>query len=474
MFISRHILNPRRIAKTIFFIVIFLCFVLLNIRGGLNDVTVKLNDIALTYNGSDIAQTSSDSEDVISGLETYHSTIDNTSYGTLNTNVVNSKSLVEFRASEESIASYISENSVYLTDGYLVTIDDRNIFIDDKSYIDWAQDTIIEELLDDDSLYALYQSNGQIPAFDRGGKSYSGFRVVNDISITNEYVPASKIISSKEDFLYILLHGDDEKEVATLDADNSIGQIQKEHKLSDVNFNLNNPTISNDQLLTSNDEIVVNKLNPIIDVAYSYTFTRDEVIEYTTEYVDDPTLPEGQNEVLNSGSNGEEIVTYETEVLNSQELSTSRIASNITVKPVNEKIAEGTKYIPSMGGGNWYWPGSSHTITNGFYGWSGIGEAYHGAIDIQAWYGAPVYAADNGVVTRAGWGNATGINVAIDHNNGYQTKYYHMSSVAVSPGQTVSRGQLIGYEGATGFVTGEHLHFEIIENGVRVNPLNYY
>jgi murein DD-endopeptidase MepM/ murein hydrolase activator NlpD len=96
-------------------------------------------------------------------------------------------------------------------------------------------------------------------------------------------------------------------------------------------------------------------------------------------------------------------------------------------------------------------------------------------IDLFNNAGAPISAAMGGVVTFAG-GNACcsyGYYVVIDHGNGYQTLYAHLSSVGVSVGEVVGQGQYIGNGGSTGYSTGDHLHFEVTLNGSRVNPLNY-
>lgn len=116
--------------------------------------------------------------------------------------------------------------------------------------------------------------------------------------------------------------------------------------------------------------------------------------------------------------------------------------------------------------GNFVWPAGG-TITQNFT-W------YHKGIDI-ANRGAPsVAAADAGKVVGAGWldGYGYGNRVIIDHGNGYRTLYAHLSQVFVVAGQTVGRGAAIGRMGSTGRSTGLHLHFEVLLNGVYLNPLN--
>ena len=97
----------------------------------------------------------------------------------------------------------------------------------------------------------------------------------------------------------------------------------------------------------------------------------------------------------------------------------------------------------------------------------------HDGIDYGAGYGAAVYAADSGTVITAQYNSARGNYIVVNHGNGMQTWYQHLSSMSVTVGQTVARGQVIGNVGTTGISTGPHLHFEVHVGGVPVNPLNY-
>ena len=123
----------------------------------------------------------------------------------------------------------------------------------------------------------------------------------------------------------------------------------------------------------------------------------------------------------------------------------------------------------AVGTGNLVWPSYCTYITSrqGPRTHPVTGEyKNHGGTDIGASYGSAIYAADSGTVVRSsdGWNGGWGNYVMIDHGNGMQTLYAHMSSRAVSVGQTVSRGQTIGYVGSTGMSTGPHLHFEMYVN----------
>lgn len=121
-----------------------------------------------------------------------------------------------------------------------------------------------------------------------------------------------------------------------------------------------------------------------------------------------------------------------------------------------------------IGTGTFSWPSPAHTISGNDY-WSG-----HLAIDIAIGIGTPVTASDSGVVVFSGWSPyGYGNMVMIDHGNGFQTLYAHMTATFVTCGQSVAKGQTIGTGGTTGNSTGPHLHFEIRYMGGFVNPRIY-
>jgi murein DD-endopeptidase MepM/ murein hydrolase activator NlpD len=127
-----------------------------------------------------------------------------------------------------------------------------------------------------------------------------------------------------------------------------------------------------------------------------------------------------------------------------------------------------TSGASAYGTGSFMWPADNHSISGNTF-WSG-----HLGIDIAAAMGAPVYAADSGVVVFAGpIGGGYGNMVMIDHGNGFHTLYAHNSQILTRCGSNVAKGQVIAYAGSTGNSTGAHLHFEIRYLGAFVNPLDY-
>ncbi|MCS6843256.1 MAG: LysM peptidoglycan-binding domain-containing M23 family metallopeptidase [Caldilineales bacterium] len=116
------------------------------------------------------------------------------------------------------------------------------------------------------------------------------------------------------------------------------------------------------------------------------------------------------------------------------------------------------------GDGRFIWPVEGE-ISQGYH-------SRHRGLDIATAFGAPVVAADNGVVTRAGWSDAGyGLRIVIDHQIDYITLYAHLSEVYVEEGQVVEKGQVIGRVGSTGNSTGPHLHFELRDFGYLIDPL---
>ena len=128
--------------------------------------------------------------------------------------------------------------------------------------------------------------------------------------------------------------------------------------------------------------------------------------------------------------------------------------------------------------GSYIWPCPSSTYVTSRYGYRThpiFGDQRpHSGIDISANTGATIVAADSGTVSVATYSDSYGNYVTIYHSNGTYTLYAHMSSLAVSAGQSVSQGDTIGYAGSTGWATGPHLHFEIRANGGTVDPLAYF
>jgi len=209
--------------------------------------------------------------------------------------------------------------------------------------------------------------------------------------------------------------------------------------------------------------VTVGTTDTLASVAAAHGLDAQDIV--ATNQLTDTTLVIGQVLIL-PGARGAAIPTPKptapTSVATvSRPTTRSSGGTGSTIRPLND-----------YSGGRFAWPVPGGYISQYFsYG--------HPAIDIAADYGSPIHAAADGVVTYAGWrDNGGGYQVWISHGSGLYSTYNHMSSVAVSAGQSVGRGDFIGRVGATGAATGPHCHFEvwigpIWDGGVRVNPLAY-
>ena len=192
-------------------------------------------------------------------------------------------------------------------------------------------------------------------------------------------------------------------------------------------------------------------------IAAKYKSTPEAILTWPDNHVDltNPKIPAGTDVMIPGGSR--ELRTWVVPTI-------WRPNSGATRGIQSQCGAGGT----ALGTGAFVWPTVSHLISGNDF-WSG-----HLGIDIGAATGAPVYAADTGVVVYAGpISGGYGNMVMIDHGNGFHTVYAHLSQILVGCGQNVRQGSTIAYSGSTGNSTGPHLHFEIRYLSSFVNPHDY-
>ena len=162
--------------------------------------------------------------------------------------------------------------------------------------------------------------------------------------------------------------------------------------------------------------------------------------------------------------------------LSAEEAAVQAQIVKLSKQLAEEQAAKGQASNAALGGG-YIWPVSSRRITSTFGGRAspgGIGSTNHKGIDIGGvGYTTEIHAAKAGTVIVSQYSRSYGNYVVVSHGSGNTTLYAHMSSRKVSVGQYVNQGDVLGITGSTGNSTGPHLHFEITENGSRVNPLKY-
>ncbi|MBQ9742273.1 MAG: peptidoglycan DD-metalloendopeptidase family protein [Ruminococcus sp.] len=218
----------------------------------------------------------------------------------------------------------------------------------------------------------------------------------------------------------------------------------------------------------------------IIDAArssFSIRLETDYVVEeeiaYSTITETDDTQLDTYSEVKTQGSNGLKEVSYRLVYVDGVQTDAVFSSETVITEAVDEVVVVGTQesYQPT---GDFIWPVPYTSNVTSHYKWRW--GRMHNGIDIadSGCYGVDIVASDAGTVEWAGWDSSGyGNYVIIDHGNGYKTLYGHCCEVYVSIGDKVNQGDVVGAMGATGNVTGTHLHFEIIENGVKVDPYPY-
>ena len=297
---------------------------------------------------------------------------------------------------------------------------------------------------------------------------------VEDVRIVKGYVPTESIMnlgqiaeilnSTKEgEVTYTVVKGDTWSGIA-----NSHGMTTKELLAINPDFDINRLQIG--------DELTLSNAVPYLTVMVTERQNYVEDIQYDITYTDDATMYKGDYKVLSKGVYGTADVVADVTYVNGEETERTVISSVTLTEPVTEQRAQGTKARPS-----WYPTGSFRWPTSGritsYFGYRNTGirgaSTNHRGIDISVSYGTPIYAADGGVVSFSGYKGAMGYVVIIDHQNGFKTYYEHNSSLLVSAGQTVYKGQQVAKAGRSGVTSGVHCHFGIMYNGTYYNPLNY-
>ncbi|MCI9213939.1 MAG: peptidoglycan DD-metalloendopeptidase family protein [Oscillospiraceae bacterium] len=258
----------------------------------------------------------------------------------------------------------------------------------------------------------------------------------------------------------------------TVEAGDCWSVIAEDHNMENDDLLRMNPGYDIDKLQIG-DVLVTSQQVPYLTVRATQMEYYVADIPYEIEYVDDNTMWEGDTRIITKGAYGtaDTVARVTYEGVNEVERV---IESQTTItEPVTEVQARGTLERPSWAPtGSFRWP-TSGSITSK-YGYRNIfgGSSFHGGIDIANSYGTDIVAADGGVVCYAGWMSGYGYLVQIDHQNGYVTYYGHNSSLLVSVGDKVFKGQHIAEMGSTGRSTGNHCHFEVRVNGERTNPMN--
>ena len=297
---------------------------------------------------------------------------------------------------------------------------------------------------------------------------------VENVRIAEGYVPTESVMNLG--MIAEILNSTKSGEVTyTVVKGDTWGQIANNNGMTAAELEALNPGYDINRIHIG-DALTLSNAVPYLTVKVTERQNYVEDVNYDINYVSDSSMYQGDERVISKGTFGSADIVADVTYINGEEQERTVISSVTLTDPVAETRARGTKVRPTWyPTGSFRWPCSGRITSYFGYRNTGIRGATtnHKGIDIACSYGTPIYAADGGRVTYAGYKGAMGYVVIIDHNNGYVTYYEHNSSLLVSAGQTVYKGQQIAKAGRSGVASGVHCHFGIQRNGSYVNPLNY-
>ena len=401
--------------------------------------------------------------------------------------IVSSRRAAEKVVAElEDVTRATTGDGGYTVDTALLTAETgvfprRELISDDE-----FEETLSDTLGVVDYAYVLYVDGEKVVATTRSGAledlleqlklGYETADTVNayfveDVDIRQEYVESSYVMNLG--YIAEILNETKEGEVTyTVTSGDSYYSIAEKYGLSVEDLMKLNPGYD-PKILRVGDVLTISNAVPYLTVVNVERQRYVQDVPYQVEYTDDSSMYQGEYKVTSPGVYGKADITANVTYINGEETEREVVASVTLSQPVTEQQLRGTKERPTWyPTGSFSWP-CTGILTSRFGYRSLLGSTYHNGIDIGNSYGTSIYAADGGTVTYSGWMSGYGYLIIIDHGNGYQTYYGHNSSLAVSVGAKVHKGQLIARMGSTGRSTGNHCHFGIKLNGTFVNPLNY-
>ncbi|MFC4402350.1 peptidoglycan DD-metalloendopeptidase family protein [Gracilibacillus xinjiangensis] len=375
------------------------------------------------------------------------------------------------QTTENEVINYLDEELTVKVEAISLTVGGQAVgyFANEKEAEQVIQ-TYKEKFVSAEELQKLENSSETV-SLSVGESRITNVSLSADVSMKEEKVLASNVLTVEEG-LTLLENGTLENKKYTVAEGDVLGSIASKHNLTLDQLLELNPGLTEDSLIQIGDELNVTVLKPFVEVIITEEQKVEETIAFETEIEESETMYKGDEEVKQEGSNGSKEIKYQVQKINGRTATKEVVEETVTEEPVNEVIVKGTKVVPSRGSGQFHWPAVGGYVS------SHMGErwgSYHKGMDIAGVSNRSILAADNGTVVSAGWDSGGyGNKVVIDHNNGYQTVYAHLSSISVSAGQTVEKGSTLGVMGSTGNSTGIHLHFEVRKNGSLVNPASLF
>lgn len=291
---------------------------------------------------------------------------------------------------------------------------------------------------------------------------------VQDVHTEEGLFPISTVMN-RNDVLKKLTHQTVVEKQYTVQSGDTFSRIAQKHDMTSAELKALNPHITNTNRLQVGDKLVVQRAQSFLQVKLVKTIRYTEVIDYKTQTVYRNDKDEGYSKTTTYGKEGSRDVVAEIIYVDGVETERTVVSTTVTKKPVTKVVEIGTRKVAPF-----YWPVPvCHRVYQGYHGGHKAWDISSGGTPVR---GTPCLAADGGTVIYAqvGWNGGYGNLVKIRHANGLITVYAHLDGISVREGQRVTRGQQIGKVGNSGRSEGPHLHFEVIRNGVKVNPSTYF
>ena len=305
--------------------------------------------------------------------------------------------------------------------------------------------------------------------YTKKNKKYEYIGFVEDIKI-EPYSTTLANVSSKAAAIKKIKKGGQEEVTYKVKAGDTLYGICEELDVSLSELKKMNPKITDNMTIHIGDKFVTQQAIPLITVETVEVSVFAEPVDYKTVTKKSGSYFKGETVVVQSGKKGKARVTAKLTKRNGKTVKRKDLEVETIKEPVNKVIVKGTKPVPAKKGTGTF----MRPVNAGVYAGYGMrwGRMHYG-LDFSAPTGTPIYAADGGTVTFAGWSGAYGYVITIDHGANKKTLYAHCSRLFVSAGNKVYKGQHIAAVGSTGRSTGPHCHFEIFINGSNVNPAYY-
>lgn len=291
------------------------------------------------------------------------------------------------------------------------------------------------------------------------------------IEAVETYLPESQLMSLESAVDLIVMEQETPSFYEVVSGDTLLGIEAKVNIPMDRIVEMNDSLESVETTLHVGDRLLITVPEPELSVTRVEEKYYDEIYEEDIEYIDNPKWYTTQVVVRQQPSAGSRRLVARVSYVNDKEVSREILKEEVAWKAVPKIVERGTQVPPT-----YIKPISGGYVTSTF-GYRNISlpgaTSNHQAVDWGTPLGTPVYASSGGTVERAGWLGTYGYVIYINHPDGKQTRYAHLSKILVTAGQKVKQGDKIALSGSTGASTGPHVHFEIRVNGVPVDPLQY-